>query len=96
MSANRFGLCGVLPVRSEKGGYSRTISEIGCRGATTSRTMELTWEEEHLSLFDPHITEHTLIDNLEDHVALVLVEPLLQSRTRSREEMSVQTEARVS
>ena len=41
--------------------------------------LQLTWEKKHLTLFDRNIFELSLVDNLEQHVSLYLIEPFLAS-----------------
>lgn len=40
----------------------------------------ITWQEEHLALFDGDILESAIVDDLQQHVSLVLVEPLLLNK----------------
>ena len=46
-----------------------------------------TWQEEHLTLLDGHVLEFTVVDNLKQHISLVLEEPFLvgvKNRTKKR------------
>ena len=44
----------------------------------------LTWQEEHLALFDPDILELIPVHNAEQHATLVLVEPFLRESVSLR------------
>ena len=43
-----------------------------------------TGQEEHLALLDADVAERAVVDDAQEHAALVLVEPLLRGRQRAR------------
>lgn len=49
------------------------------RETLASRSSGRTWQQEHLALLNPDVLEDPIVDDLEDHVALVLVEPFLRA-----------------
>lgn len=64
--AKRTGLCGVLAV-----GHSVNRQIINKR-------MMHTRQQEHLSLLNTDVPEFAIVDDPQEHAALVLVEPFLQ------------------
>jgi hypothetical protein len=83
VSANRQGLCGVLPI--ERIGIKREMSawesarDEGRRATERRKKAELTGQHEHLPLFNLDVSELAIVNHFEDHVAFVLVEPFLSS-----------------
>lgn len=49
------------------------------RETLASRSSGRTWQQEHLALLDPDVLEDPIVNHLENHVALVLVEPFLRT-----------------